>query len=90
MLTKVRGYLSAGGGFAYSAIVNTLKGTSREELLINYVFQHAKENSAESVINAIDEFAWKRQFLMVNIFPNLVYVNKECWRRKRCPVGQSS
>jgi len=49
---------------AWSAMMNTIKGTSREELVLNHVFQFAKENDPESVVAAIDEFGRTKQFLM--------------------------
>jgi hypothetical protein len=65
-VANITGFVNLGTSFVYSFIINTLKGTSREQELIRYVFENAKENDAESVLNTIDKFGYTKQFLVVS------------------------
>jgi hypothetical protein len=44
---------------------NYMQGVTKEELVIQTVFAKAKEGDPDSVLNVIDDFGWKQQFLMV-------------------------
>jgi hypothetical protein len=64
-LKNVPSLFSFASKVSFQAISNAVKGTTREELLINHVFQTATEGNPDSVLKSIDEFGWKKQFLMV-------------------------
>ena len=61
-------YLSLGLNWAKEIAVNRLYGVSKEETVINYIFENAKEGDPTSILECYDKFGYEKQFLMVRSF----------------------
>ena len=68
LLTEKMSWLSLELQWIKEIAVNRLYGVSKEETLINYIFENAKEGDPSSILECYDKFGYEKQFLMVRFY----------------------